>query len=141
MLNHPSVRVLGHRSDIPELMRRCDALILPSLEEGSALVTYEARGSGCVLLVSDAAGAVCEHLRTALVHSAGDVATLTEHITMIDKDRALLEKLRRASLATAHEVTWIAAGTRLLQAYRDVIADYQAGHPVRAGVEAQETKR
>jgi glycosyltransferase involved in cell wall biosynthesis len=129
MLDHPSVRVLGHRSDLPELMRKCDALILPSIEEGSALATHEARGSGCVLLVSGAAGAICEHLKTGLVHSVGDVAALTEHITMIHKDRALLERLRRASLGTAHEATWTAAGARLLQVYREVIADRRAKHP------------
>ena len=59
MLAHPSVRVLGQRNDVPELMRQSDIFVLPSIEEGSALVTSEARGSGCVLLVSDAAGAVC----------------------------------------------------------------------------------
>jgi len=124
-LSHPSVRVLGHRRDIPELMRRCDVLVLPSIEEGSALVTYEARGSGCVLLVSDATGAICEHLKTGLVHHAGDVAVLTEHITMLDKDRTLLDRLRRASLSTTHEVTWMAAGTRLLHAYEKVIAAHR----------------
>jgi len=58
MLAHPSVDVLGHRTDVDELMRQSDLLVLPSIEEGSTLVTSEARGSGCVLLVSDAAGAV-----------------------------------------------------------------------------------
>jgi len=129
MLSHPSVQVLGHRSDLPELMRKCDVLVLPSIEEGSALVTHEARGSGCVLLVSEAAGAICEHLKTGLVHSVGDAAALTKHITMLHEDRALLEMLRRASLDTAHEITWTAAGARLLQVYREVIAAHRATHP------------
>ena len=43
MLAHPSVKVLGHRNDVPELMRQSDILVLPSLEEGSALVTSEAQ--------------------------------------------------------------------------------------------------
>ncbi len=132
MLDHPSIRVLGHRSDLPELMRKCDALVLPSIEEGSALVTHEARGSGCVLLVSEAAGAICEHLKTGLVHSVGDVETLTQHITRLHEDRSLLEKLRRASLNTAPEATWTAAGARLLQVYRGVIADYRVEHAARA---------
>ena len=68
MLAHPSVQVLGHRNDVPELMRKSDILVLPSIEEGSALVTSEARGSGCVLLVSEAAGAICKHMENALVH-------------------------------------------------------------------------
>jgi glycosyltransferase involved in cell wall biosynthesis len=64
MLSHPSVRVLGHRNDVPELMRKSDILVLPSIEEGSALVAAEARGSGCALLVSEAAGAVCTRSKT-----------------------------------------------------------------------------
>ena len=46
---------------------------LASLTEGSALVTFEAQGSGCVLCVSDAAGADCRPGLDALVHPAGDV--------------------------------------------------------------------
>jgi glycosyltransferase involved in cell wall biosynthesis len=121
MLCHPSVRSLGHRNDIPELMRNADVLVLPSVEEGSALVTYEARGSGCVLLVSDATGAICRHMETGLVHSVGDVATLTLQITMLHADRLRLEKLRKASLDSAHEITWTAAGTRLLDVYRETL--------------------
>lgn len=122
MLGHPSVRVLGHRNDMPELMRKSDIFVLPSIEEGSALVTSEARGSGCVLLVSDAAGAICQHLESALVHRVGDVTTLAQHITMLHEDRALLEKLRAASLSTVHQITWTAAGVKLLQVYRDVLS-------------------
>ena len=48
LLSHPSVKLLGHRTDVPELMRQSDVFVLPSIEEGSALVTSEARGSGCV---------------------------------------------------------------------------------------------
>lgn len=120
-LAHPSVKVLGHRRDLPVLMRRSDALVLPSIEEGSALVTYEARGSGCVLLVSDAAGAVCTHFENALVHHAGDVAALSEHMTMLHEDRLLLRKLRDATLQTASKATWEAAGMKLLQIYRETI--------------------
>jgi len=123
-LAHPSVHVLGHRSDVPELMRKSDMLVLPSIEEGSALVTSEARGSGCVLLVSEAAGAICAHMENALVHHVGDVQALAEHITMLNEDRALLERLRAASLRTIHEITWTAAGQRLLSVYRETIDMY-----------------
>jgi glycosyltransferase involved in cell wall biosynthesis len=113
---------LGHRNDVPELMRQNDILVLPSIEEGSALVTSEARGSGCVLLVSEATGAVCKHMDNALVHSPGDAAALARHITMLNQDRTLLDRLRKESLRTIQEVTWTAAGVKLLQVYRDVLA-------------------
>ena len=126
MLSHPSVKVLGHRSDVAELMRKSDIFILPTIEEGSALVTSEARGSGCVLLVSEASGAVCKHMENGLVHRVGDVETLTRHITMLDDDRLLLEKLRAASLECVAEITWTAAGIRLLELYRETIAAHRS---------------
>ncbi|MHB8539104.1 MAG: glycosyltransferase family 4 protein [Candidatus Dormibacteria bacterium] len=122
MLADPSVRVLGHRNDVPELMRSSDVLILPSIEEGSALATSEARGSGCVLVVSESAGAMCKHMENALVHHVRDVKALAQHITMLHEDRALLERLRVASLSLVPEITWTAAGVKLLDVYRDVLA-------------------
>ncbi|MGA7301659.1 MAG: glycosyltransferase family 4 protein [Candidatus Sulfotelmatobacter sp.] len=127
MLAHPSVRVLGHRTDVPELMRSSDILVLPSIEEGSALVTSEARGSGCVLLVSDAAGAICKHMENALVHRTGDASMLAEHITLLHENRQMMERLRTASLATVPALTWTAAGRILLDVYRETIAAHRAG--------------
>ena len=125
MLAHPSVQVLGHRNDVPELMRKSDLLVLPSIEEGFGLVCAEAMGSGCVPLVSDACTDVCRHMDNALVHHVGDVSALTEHITSVHHDRGLLEKLRRSALASATGVTWNAAGEVLLRVYRDILARRQ----------------
>jgi len=133
MLAHRSIQVLGHRTDVPQLMRQSDILILPSIEEGSALVTAEARGSGCVLLVSEAAGAICRHGENALVHRVGDVAELSHHIALLHGDRALLRKLRAASLRGVPEITWKAAGVKLLEVYRATIAaKADTGSPDRA---------
>jgi glycosyltransferase involved in cell wall biosynthesis len=122
MLSHPSVHVLGHRNDVPDLMRKSDVLVLPTIEEGFGLVCVEALGSGCVPLVSEACTDVCKHMENALVHPIGDVNTLTTHITMLYQDRDLLERLRNAAILAAPKVTWDAAGIRLLEVYRNVIA-------------------
>jgi glycosyltransferase involved in cell wall biosynthesis len=123
MLAHPSVEALGHRSDAPELMRSSDVLVLPSIEEGSALVCSEALASGCVPVVSDASGSVCEHDVSGLVHRVGDVETLTAHLTSLHEDRALLERLRDGCLHAAPEYTWTKAGARLVEVYEEVVAD------------------
>jgi len=120
MLAHPSVHVLGHRDDVPELMRRSDVLVLPSIEEGSALVTSEAAASGCIPLVSAVSSGVCVHDVNALVHTPRDVATLTEHLTAVADSTELRERLRAGCLRTAHDFTWAKAGERLLEVYRDV---------------------
>ena len=121
LLAHPSVKVLGHRTDVPELMRQSDILVLSSIEEGSALSTSEGRGSGCVLLVSEASGANCEDEVNALVHPVGDVAALTRQITLLHQDRDLLARLRSASIKAVPEITWTAAGVKLLEAYHRVL--------------------
>jgi glycosyltransferase involved in cell wall biosynthesis len=121
MLSHPSVHVLGYRSDVPELMRKSDILVLPSIEEGFPLVCNEAMGSGSVPIVSEVCIGVCKHMENALVHRIGDVETLTSHITMLHENRDLLAKLRAACLRDAGSLTWSAAGVRLLEAYSQVL--------------------
>jgi glycosyltransferase involved in cell wall biosynthesis len=117
LLAHPSIVQHGHVADPAALMRSFDVLVLPSVEEGSALVTYEARASGCVLVVSNHSGAVCSDGVDALVHPAGDEAALAGHLRALAEDRDLLRRLRAASLAGAGELTWSAAGRALLDAY------------------------
>jgi glycosyltransferase involved in cell wall biosynthesis len=127
MLAHPSVKILGHRNDVPELVRKSDILVLPSIEEGFGLVITEAMGSGCVPLASDACTEICNHMKTGLMHRVGDVEALTQHITMLHEDRALLESLRTAGLESAPGVTWTAAGRILLDVYRETIEAHKAG--------------
>jgi glycosyltransferase involved in cell wall biosynthesis len=122
MLSHPSVKVLGHIEDVPGLMRACDILVLPSIEEGFGRVITEAMASGCVPLASDACTEFCRHMETGLVHPAGDVQALRQHITKMYEDRALLDRFRSASLRMVPEMTWSAVGVRLLQVYRDIVA-------------------
>jgi glycosyltransferase involved in cell wall biosynthesis len=122
MLSHPSVKVLGHRTDVAELMRKSDLLVLPSIEEGFGLVVAEAMGSGCVPLISDACTDICKDLQHGRIHHVGDVETLSRQITELDQDRPLLEKLREASIRAIPEITWTAAGVRLVEAYRAVLS-------------------
>lgn len=119
MLAHPSVRVLGHRGDVPELMRSADVLLLPTIEEGSPLVCMEAVGSGCVPLVSDVCDAV-DVDENALVHPVGDVDTIAAHLTLLHEDSDRLAAMREACLRVAPTLTWAAAGRRLLGVYEQV---------------------
>jgi glycosyltransferase involved in cell wall biosynthesis len=106
LLEDPSVEVRGYVPDLSELMRQSDVFVLPSVEEGSALVTYEAQACGCVLVVSDATGARCEHRRTGLVHAARDVDALAADLRELDTDPALLQRLRAATIERLDELTW-----------------------------------
>jgi glycosyltransferase involved in cell wall biosynthesis len=121
-LSHSSVREVGFVQNTAELMGKCDVMILPSIEEGSALVTYEARACGCVLVVSDATGARCTHLHDSLVHSAGNISELTNHLNMLAEDAGLLSRLREQSLKTTDELTWPHAAKVLMSHYQSALA-------------------
>jgi glycosyltransferase involved in cell wall biosynthesis len=117
-----SIVVLGHREDVADLMRKADAFVLPSLEEGSPLVCAEAMASGCVNLVSDVCTDVCQHMENALVHGAGDVKALGQHISVLYKDEDLLARLREGALQKRGQFTWAVAGQSLLRVYMQAIS-------------------
>ncbi len=121
MLAHPSIRVLGHRNDIPELMRQCDLFVLPSIEEGFGLVCTEAMASGCVPLVSNACTDLCRHLENSMVHPVGDVSALTDHVNRLHLDRGLLGRLRNKGLRSVPSLTWSAAGRSIVDAYLTIV--------------------
>jgi hypothetical protein len=50
------------------------------------------------------------------------VQSLTEHLRLVDSDRALLGRLRRAGIATAAQLSWAAAGQNLIRNYERVLA-------------------
>ena len=116
-LAHPSVEVIGFSDDVQALMQGSDVLILPSIEEGSALVTYEAQACGCALLVSDASGARCEDGRQGFVHAAGDFETLTKQLRILWKEPHVLASMRAQALASAAKLTWGHAGGQLRGIY------------------------
>ena len=121
LLDHPSVRVLGFVADVATLMRQADVFVLPSVEEGSALVTYEARACGCVLLVSDSTGAEVRHGIDGFVHRAGDVEELTAQFRQLGESSERFRAMRAASCAASNGNSWTDAAALLTSVYRNAI--------------------
>lgn len=121
-LSHPSVREVGFSSAVDGALSAADVLMLPTLEEGSALVTYEAQAAGCVPLVSTAAGAILDDGVTGMLHEPGDVAALTAQLNLMSADRDVLARMSAAALAHAPALTWDTAAARLIGCYEAAIA-------------------
>jgi glycosyltransferase involved in cell wall biosynthesis len=124
-LSHSSIVQLGHRHDVPRLMQSADVLLMPSIEEGFALVCAEAIGAGCVPLASNACSEMCRHMENALVHKVGDVPTLRRHLTELHDRPELLARLRDGALRSRAQWTWTEAGRVLLGAYEQAIRNYR----------------
>lgn len=116
-LDGPSVSVSGFTDDVSRMMCEADVLVLPSIEEGSALVTYEARGAGCVVLASDAAGAVGGECSGVLLHPVGDTKHLAQQLTLLSSNREELQRLRHETRAASAGLTWEAAAQVLCEIY------------------------
>lgn len=121
LLDHPSVQVRGFTTPAKAMYVDADVLLLPSIEEGSALVTYEAQAAGCVPLISTAAGAVVTHNVHGLLHTPGDVATLSAQLSDLARDPELLARLRREAINHSPALTWEAARVTVEHAYRGAI--------------------
>lgn len=128
----PHVAAFLERSDVThidftdavaDLMRSADVLVLPTLEEGSALVSYEAQAAGCALVVSDACGALADDRVHGLVHPAGDVDRLVADLERIVNQPALLRELRQNVLRDRDRLSWFEAGKVLAARYADALND------------------
>jgi glycosyltransferase involved in cell wall biosynthesis len=117
-LSLPGVSLCGFTTDAAGVLQASDVLVLPSFEEGSALVTYEAQGCGVAPLVSDASGAACIHNVTGLIHQAGDVDELASHIRQLMDEPERLHAMRRNVIAGRGRLTWAAAAERLEGCYQ-----------------------
>jgi sugar transferase (PEP-CTERM/EpsH1 system associated) len=85
------VRFLGARRDIPELMRRLDLFVLPSVSEGCSLTVLEAMASGVPVVATEVGGTseLVENGHTGLLVASMDVRSLADAITRLLLDEGL----------------------------------------------------
>lgn len=116
-LAHKSVTEIGFVRNVQDYMASSDVLLLPSVEEGSALVTYEAAACGCVPLISSSTGAPLTPGEACIVHPTRDVQVLRSQLESLAKDGSTLIKIRESCLREARDLTWNHAGQQLVRCY------------------------
>lgn len=103
-----SVRLLGHREDVPSLLAAADLLVLPSYREGTPRVVTEALASG-LPVIGTTVGGVPDQLDPATngyLIDAGEVEALTATIRSVladDVGPVETAHLDRYSLARSRE--------------------------------------
>jgi len=97
----------AHR-EVLALMDTCDALVLPSIAEGRALVQQEALSRGLPLIVTGNAGGedLIEPGLTGWLVPIRDPAAIAERIAWMADHRAALPEMRDAARAMAAGRTW-----------------------------------
>ena len=110
------------RDRIPEEFAAADVLVLPSLAEGSAGVTYEALAAGVPVVTTPAAGSVVRDGIDGRIVPERDPAALADAIAGIVEDRARRALLSAAARERARDYTWERYGERLVGALRALAA-------------------
>lgn len=84
---------LGNRTDIPNLLKTCDAVVLSSNYEGFGLVAVEGMASGKPFLASDVPGLREVVAQAGLLFPKGDHKKLAEQIEQLRTDREFYEEV------------------------------------------------
>ena len=94
-----NVQFLGHRSDVPELLREADIAVLPSYHEGLPRFLLESAAAGLAIVASDIPGcrAIVEDGKSALLVPPRDADRLAEALQLAISDQPLRERLGRAA--------------------------------------------
>ncbi|MBM3145593.1 MAG: glycosyltransferase family 4 protein [Chloroflexi bacterium] len=99
------VELLGHRSDIPELLRDADIAVLPSFHEGVPLFLLEAAASGLPLVASDIEGCrmVVEEGVNGFLIKRGDADGFTKALKALLTEPGLRARMGRESRRIAEQ--------------------------------------
>jgi len=102
------VQTLAHtpREQMPAIYHGADALVLPSLFEGSAGATYEALASGLPVITTPNAGSVVRDGVDGFIVPMRDVGALAERIERLYGDADLRGAMSQAARSRALEFSW-----------------------------------
>jgi len=114
------VRFIPHTPDLPALFAQSDLFVLPTIEEGSALVTYEALAAGLPVLTTPHAGSIVRDGIEGFLVPIRDVEALCQRLEQLRADFGLRRQMAVAARQRVAGFTWDHYRERLLAAYRRI---------------------
>lgn len=112
----PGVRLAGYAPDPVSLYQQADVFAFPTIEEGSALVTYEALACGLPVVTTPNAGSVVRDGIEGFIVPIRGVDALADRLDRLRTDERLRRKMGRAARIRGGEFKWEQYGECLVQA-------------------------
>lgn len=116
-----NVKVLGFVADVVAAYQQASAFVFPSIDEGSALVTYEAMACGLPVIATWNAGSVVRDGKEGLIVPIRDVEALMQCILRLYEDKELRGEMGLHARRRAEEYSWERYGEGLLGLYEGVL--------------------
>lgn len=109
---------LEYVPDPAPLYQQVDLFAFPTVEEGSALVTYEALACGLPVVTTPNAGSVVRDGLDGYLVPIRDAGALAERLERLRLDEELRREMGRSARRQAERFTWTGHGQTLAQRYR-----------------------
>jgi glycosyltransferase involved in cell wall biosynthesis len=112
-----NLHLLGYVPDQAALLQTADVFVLPSIQEGSALVTYEAMASGLPVIITKNCGSIARNGQDGFIVPIRDPGTLANRLTAFAREPALRRSMGQAARRHVLDFSWERYGERLVEAY------------------------
>ena len=84
LLDNVSIYNFLPQEDLIKELFTNDIFLYPSLNEGSALITYEAMAAGLPLIVSNESGSICKNNENGYIFNAGDIDDIVRLVKKLE---------------------------------------------------------
>jgi glycosyltransferase involved in cell wall biosynthesis len=118
--NNPSINFVGF-AEPQEYYKQSDIFVSPSIEEGSALVSYEAMASGLPIVATYNTGSVARDKKDGFIIPIRDVEALKEKIRYFYNNPKKVVEMGRNARKNIENYSWEKYGNNLVKEYERVL--------------------
>jgi len=122
-----NLQIPGFVRNPSDKFAEADVFVFPSIEEGSALVTFEALASGLPVITTPNSGSVVRDGLDGFIVRARDPDALAEKIEYLYNNGDALHQMSVQARSRALQFTWDSYGENLISAYKKIPGDKIAG--------------
>ncbi|MAY82666.1 MAG: glycosyl transferase [Flavobacteriales bacterium] len=119
-----SVRMIGFRNDIPEILAELDLFMITSKTEGLGTSIIDAFAAGVPVLATEAGGIpeLVENEKTGLLCDVGDSNSLSESLARLKNDAQLRQKLIAEAAEKVKKFSKAQTAQDTLAVYRELLS-------------------
>jgi glycosyltransferase involved in cell wall biosynthesis len=118
------------REQVAAQMSRASVMVLPSVEEGLAMVQAQALACGCPVIATVSSGAedIFEDGKEGFIVPARDADAIARALTLLYRDRDLLHAMSRAGRRRMEQIGgWDRYGARIVTLFESLLGDRTSG--------------
>ncbi len=116
-----NIKFVHYVNDLTKVYHTASVFVFPSIEEGSALVNYEAMASGIPVITTCNSGSLARDGLDGFVIPVRDVAAIREKLQTLYEDPRLRVKMGASARERIEKYTWDAYGDNLVEEYKKIV--------------------